>query len=282
MIRIATLSGIILTTVIGAAMPAEAQVPASEEQLSGADNACITITPREQLALNAAKNEARQMAEAINDGLTVYRAEPAMHGSVTTAPCEMVSPDTWRFTFRGGDPMAVSVEEDYTILSVITVNNAIGSERSITVEYNGPIEDYTGIMPQPPSGEVVLVSEEATSASLETACTTSNPAERRAMNAAKHTARQVAERENGGLSIYRAEPAMHGSVLDAPCERTGLDTWRFAFRGGDPTAVALQEDYTVLSVVTVEGTGRESTFILEYNGPIEGYDEQLLMDVNDT
>lgn len=277
--RLATLSGIVLAAAIGIAIPAIAQVPTSEEQAS--ETTCIATTPRGQLAINAAKNEARQMAEAINGGLTVYRAEPAMHGSVTTAPCEMIGPDTWRFTFRGGTPTAVSVDEDYSILSVITVNSAIGSERSITVEYNGPIDDYMGIIPQLPSGELTLVGEELTSNALETTCVAESLAERRAMNAAKHTARQVAERENGGLSVYRAESAMHGALANSPCERIGPDTWRFTFRGGEPTAV-VQEDYTILSVVTVGGRGRETTFTLEYNGPIEGYGEQPLVDGNDT
>lgn len=282
MMGIAKVSGIVLTAVMGMAIPAVAQVPASEEQIIEADTACIATTPSGQLAINAAKNEARQMAEAINGGLSVYRAEPAMHGSVTTAPCEVVGADAWRFTFRGGDPIAVSVDEDYTILSVITVNNAVGLERNITLEYNGPIEDYTNVIPQLPSGEITLMGEELTSNAVETSCVAESLSDRRAMNAAKHTARQVAEQENGGLSVYRAEPAMHGSLADSPCERIGPDTWRFTFRGGDPTTVALQEDYTVLSVVTVEGRGRETTFTLNYNGPIEDYDEQLLMDGNDT
>ncbi|MEO0457165.1 MAG: hypothetical protein AAF152_11390 [Cyanobacteria bacterium P01_A01_bin.114] len=119
-----------------------AQVPASEESNPATETACMATTPVEQLALNAAKNEARQMAEFTNGGLTVYRAEPAMHGSVVNAPCEVVSPGLWRFTIRGGDPVAVSTEGVYTILSVVTVDNVSGAGRSVNLEYNGPIEDY--------------------------------------------------------------------------------------------------------------------------------------------
>ena len=64
-----------------------------------------------------------------------------MHGSVIEAPCELVAQDVFRFTFRGGDPVAVSTANEFTILSVVTVSG-IGPDRNVTIEYNGPIENY--------------------------------------------------------------------------------------------------------------------------------------------
>lgn len=142
MIHILISSSLILTTALGISTPATAQAPANEKQASGAETACIATTPEEQLALNAAKNEARQLAEATNGGLTVYRAEPAMHGAAIKSPCEMLGPAVWRFTIRGGDPTAVVTLNEYTTLSVVTVEG-IGRERTVTIDYNGPIEAYT-------------------------------------------------------------------------------------------------------------------------------------------
>ena len=120
-------------------MPAAAQH--TEKQLSSDEIACVATTPTEQLALNAAKNEARQMAEATNGGLGVYRAEAAMHGAAIDSPCELVGRNTWRFTIRGGEPAAVALEEEYTTLSVVTVQGT-GRDRTVTVDYNRPIEEY--------------------------------------------------------------------------------------------------------------------------------------------
>ena len=131
-----TLSALLLTTL--AAMPANAQVGIKQESDS---SACIATTPTEQIALNAAKNEARQMAEVTNGGLSVYRAEPAMHGAAIASPCEMLAPNVWRFTFRGGNPTAVVVAEDYTVLSVVTVEGT-GRDRQVSLDYIGPIDEY--------------------------------------------------------------------------------------------------------------------------------------------
>ena len=77
----------------------------------------------------------------------------------------------------------------------------------------------------------------------------------------KNLARQAAERENGGLNNYRAEPTMHGPVLDAPY-RDGGDTWIFTFRGGPPGA----PNFTVESEVAVNKTSLEVAIL--YNGPL--------------
>lgn len=280
--RIIIVPGIVLATAIVFSTPAKTQSPTSIAQVPTTDTACLATTLVEQRALSAAKNEARQMAEVTNGGLGIYRAEPTMHGAVIDAPCEIVSPGVWRFTFRGGDPVAVSTMEDYTILSVVTVSSASGASRSISLEYNGPIADYSGLPPAISQPSVEAVPEDIESSvdvSSETACVAKTPAEQRALNAAKNTARQAAESENGGLWVYRAEPAMYGPVMDAPCEVIGPSTWRFTFRGGEPAAVSILGDYTLLSVVTVEGLGRDRTTTLEYNGPIEDYDEQPLINL---
>lgn len=128
-------SSLVLATIAGVALPATAQ------QTSGTETACTAATPAEQIALNAAKNEARQMAEVTNGGLGVYRAEPAMHGAAIASPCDRLGTETWRFTIRGGDPVAVALEETYTLLSVVTVRGT-GRDRTVTIDYNGPIEQY--------------------------------------------------------------------------------------------------------------------------------------------
>lgn len=296
--RLIMLPSMVLLVALGFLTSAKAELSTRIEQTflkqtAPSETACIAATPAEQRALNAAKNEGRQLAEATNGGLGEYRAEPAMHGSVVDAPCEVVSPGVWRFIIRGGDPIAVSTREDYTFLSVVTVNaavdTAVGGSRSINLEYNGPIENYAGPplassqdlsqasaeeMPAeeaPVASESPMASEEPVPVPLETACIATTPAEQRALNAAKNEARQAAEAENGGIGVYRAEPAMHGSVVDAPCEVIGPNIWRFTFRGGEPVAVSTMEDYTLLSVVTVEGSGSDRIVMLKYNGPIEDY-----------
>ena len=264
--RLIMLPGMVLLVALGFLTPAKAELSTKIEQTflkqtAPSETACIAATPAEQRALNAAKNEARQLAEATNGGLGEYRAEPAMHGAVIDSPCEVNA----------------------------AVDTAVGGSRSINLEYNGPIENYAGpplassqALPQASAKEIpaeeapvvsegLMVSEEPVPVPLETACVATTPAEQRALNAAKNEARQAAEAENGGIGVYRAEPAMHGSVVDAPCEVVGPNIWRFTFRGGEPVAVSTMGDYTLLSVVTVEGSGRDRIVMLEYNGPIEDY-----------
>ncbi|MEM9566896.1 MAG: hypothetical protein AAF974_01205 [Cyanobacteria bacterium P01_E01_bin.34] len=76
----------------------------------------------------------------------------------------------------------------------------------------------------------------------------------------KNLARQAAERANGGLENYRAEPAMHGPALDAPYQDGG-DTWIFTFRGGAPG-----ENFTVESEIAVNKTSLAIDIL--YNGPL--------------
>lgn len=82
------------------------------------------------------------------------------------------------------------------------------------------------------------------------------------LNRAKNYARQAAERINGGLSNYRAEPAMHGFAADSPYVDNGDGTWTFVFRGGRPGSDILD----VETVVTVAQDGEMVN--IDYNGPV--------------
>jgi hypothetical protein len=83
-----------------------------------------------------------------------------------------------------------------------------------------------------------------------------------ALNQAKNLARQAAERANGGLNKYRAEPSMHGPAIETPHEEIAEGVWRFTFQGNSPTS----STFTIESVVVVDTN--TDTVSLEYNGPI--------------
>ncbi|MEO0768266.1 MAG: hypothetical protein AAFY72_02355 [Cyanobacteria bacterium J06649_4] len=265
-----------------AALPAVAQLAQTGSEPANASG-CSATTPAELLSLTAAKNEARQMAEVTNGGIGLYRAEPAMYGSVVNAPCEVVSPGVWRFSFRGGAPVAVSTANTYTLLSVITVSGDSGRDRTINVEYNGPIAGYRPSSDRAPvtrpSAPVDIPIENTPPANTPPANVPEastrgcilEPRDQIIASSAKNIARRAAETANGGLGVYRAERAMHGSVIEAPCELVSQDVFRFTFRGGDPVAVSTAEEYTVLSIVTVSGIGADRNVTIEYNGPIEAY-----------
>ncbi|AFZ43455.1 hypothetical protein PCC7418_1255 [Halothece sp. PCC 7418] len=82
------------------------------------------------------------------------------------------------------------------------------------------------------------------------------------LNRAKNLARQAAEQENGGLTEYRPEPAMHGPAQATNYEELAEGVWQFTFQGRRPTA----DEYTIESVVVVNTNTGETT--IEYNGPI--------------
>jgi hypothetical protein len=84
------------------------------------------------LALNRAKNYARQAAEQLNGGLGNYRAEPSMHGPSADAPYMENEDGTWTFTFLGGRPGS-------DILDVETVVTVSPDGEMVNIDYNGPV-----------------------------------------------------------------------------------------------------------------------------------------------
>jgi hypothetical protein len=80
---------------------------------------------------------------------------------------------------------------------------------------------------------------------------------------ARNLARQAAERRNGGLEYYRADPAMHGPTINAPFIDNGNGTVTFSFTGGTPGYTVP----TVESVVTVNPADNWAISV-DYNGPI--------------
>lgn len=83
-----------------------------------------------------------------------------------------------------------------------------------------------------------------------------------AITRAMNLARQAAEKANGGLEKYRAEPAMYGPSEKSPyvynCKSNILT---FTFVGGTPTLPP-----TIQSVVSVSRDG--SSVVMDYNGPV--------------
>jgi len=70
---------------------------------------------------------------------------------------------------------------------------------------------------------------------------------------AQNQARFAGERANGGINVYRTEPAMHqtvGTLGEARYEDVG-DAWIFTFRGGSPEETAAGR-YSIRTVVRVD------------------------------
>jgi hypothetical protein len=232
-------SAIALTTLAFSAIPASAQTSTSpsacipEANLSGGT---VTVIAD----LSRAKNLARRAAEQANGGIGEYRAEQAMHGPVSQSPCVDNRDGTVTFTFKGGAPGS----SEMTVESVVTV--ARDASR-VTVDYNGPIRDASSSTQSPTkqdNGNLTLVRPNSPD-----------------INRAKNLARQAAERANGGLDVYRAEPAMYGPSTGITVQDKE-DAWTFIFKGGAPGST----DLTVESEVTV--SKNFSTINVDYNGPV--------------
>ncbi|MGF1525150.1 MAG: hypothetical protein ACFBSF_22725 [Leptolyngbyaceae cyanobacterium] len=194
----------------------------------------------ENINLGQARNTARQAIESLNGGLQEYRAEPAMHGPVCLAPFTDNGDGSLTFTFFGGPP-GVS----FTTESVVTVTDG----NVVEVLYNGPIRSGVQTDRATPStlGKDTTVTE---------ACL-----DRITLIGAKNLARQTAEAENGGLSQYRAELAMHGPAADAPFVENEDGSLTFTFQGRRPESL----EYSIESVITITPSGE---VIIEYNGPV--------------
>jgi hypothetical protein len=87
------------------------------------------------IALNRAKNLARQAAETANGGLGKYRAEASMHGASKESPFVDNGDGTWTFTFQGYKP-GTSI---YTVETVVTVSQ----DGKVRIDYNGPIRQLS-------------------------------------------------------------------------------------------------------------------------------------------
>ncbi len=81
------------------------------------------------------------------------------------------------------------------------------------------------------------------------------------LNRAKNYARQAAERFNGGLENYRAEPSMHGPSSEAPFVVNEDGSWTFTFLGGRPGS----DVFSVETGVTVFPDGQVT---IDYNQPL--------------
>ncbi len=82
---------------------------------------------------------------------------------------------------------------------------------------------------------------------------------------ALNLARQAAEKQNGGISNYRAEPAMYSTPSQSPHVKNTDGSVTFTFKGGPPTTSSPYFTPTVESVVTVFQDGR---ILVNYNGLI--------------
>jgi hypothetical protein len=82
------------------------------------------------------------------------------------------------------------------------------------------------------------------------------------LNRAKNVARQTAEKENGGLSKYRAESSMHGPAFNTPHKINDDGSITFSFYGSKPSS----SNYSYESVITVYL--KDFQVEIEYNGAV--------------
>jgi hypothetical protein len=185
-----------------------------------------------------ARNLARQAAERANGGLEKYRAESTMH-SQEAAP-NSDNPNYWVFVVRGGAPGSSTP----TIETEVQVNK---SNYQTTVVYNGSLR--TAANPQP-SPSATVSSPNNVYRDIE------------GRFRARNLARQAAERTNGGLEKYRAEPAMYTQEVAPDVDEP--THWVFIFQGGAPGAATP----TVETEVRVDKADFKTTVL--YNGSLRG------------
>ncbi|NJK41417.1 MAG: hypothetical protein HC934_08775 [Acaryochloridaceae cyanobacterium SU_2_1] len=78
---------------------------------------------------------------------------------------------------------------------------------------------------------------------------------------AKNLARQAAERQNGGLNFYRAEPSMYGPAINSPHIENQDSSVTFTFTGGSP-------GFTTPTIETIAIVSPTGNVTLTYNGPL--------------
>lgn len=243
--RMAAAAAVLSALALGMAAPAIAQA-----QLSQLIDAGIVLD------LSRARNLARQAAERQNGGLGQYRAEMSMHGASVNSPYVTNADGSWTFTFRGYDPRSIPATGtiQYTVESVVTVTPS----GTVTVDYNGSVRNVAAT---PTSTSTVPPSD------LQGETTVEEYLARIDLNRAKNLARQAAERTNGGLGQYRAEPSMHRDGAETPHVVNADGSWTFTFQGYDPRNIPASGAvvYSYESVITVSPTG---TVTIDYNGPI--------------
>ncbi|MBE9077019.1 hypothetical protein IQ241_06860 [Romeria aff. gracilis LEGE 07310] len=251
--RLGALVGASALLSVGAAAagttPADSGPPSqSVGQTVTAQNSAAPLVAQvdNHLILVRAKNEARQAAERLNGGLNEYRAESAMHGSILQVPYVDNNDGTVTFTFRGGNPADVAAGI-YSVESIITVD--VTSWETV-IDYNGDLRTDIAADTPPSTIQPDFVSRAN---------------DHFVLVRAKNEARQAAERLNGGLGSYRAEPAMHGDVNQAPYVINQDGSITFTFQGGSPSQAA-NGNYPIESVVTVDN--RDRSVVVDYNGPI--------------
>ena len=276
-----------------------ARFRARQQQYGGGQREMAQAPSLTRGTINVSKNLARQAGERVNGGLGNYRAEDAMHGPALEAPYRDAG-DRWIFTFKGRSPdsQQFTIETEVSVhketLEVVVLYNGLirdtpptGNRNPMPNDSPPPNPDTSNEVPTSSSNAVSPQSEPAVE--LDPIPEPIPPTDPRAVpvppptpapepipdssalpiltapgdiTSAKNYARQAAERANGGLSNYRAEPAMHGPALEAPYEDAG-DRWIFTFRGGAPG----DAERPIESQVAVNKSTFETTIL--YNGGSE-------------
>ncbi|ERN40624.1 hypothetical protein KR51_00028830 [Rubidibacter lacunae KORDI 51-2] len=154
-----------------------------------------------------------------------------------------------------------------------------------------PTDTTTGdstVIQNSPDGDTVTINEEVIpidyvrgqTVQYRRTITTKAGLDGIALNRAKNLARQAAERVNGGLSYYRAEPAMHGNVFESPFTISEeQDLIVFVFKGYHPSdyrpdvgdtsqpSFAYEPPYSYQSVVAIDIDSGDIDVL--YNGALD-------------